>query len=585
MFSAKMLPLRRVAALLLALALLVGCAACAAPQPSSSSAVTTAAASSAPAASESAAATPVASAAAGDNFNAAGYPIFKQTVTLGVTGDKDATPDWNDTVLVQEIEKRLGIKLDCKPVDHDSWKTQLTLMMSTNALPDIVANAGMTLVELAQYGSQGYLLPMNQYVDTYAPNLKGYLDKFTNFKGAVTSPDGNIYGLVRFTPDTPIAQVSRTWLNKSWLDNLKLSAPKTVDELYNILVAFRDKDANGNGDATDELPFSTVFNQGNYANRMLLSAFGIQTSAENYILQATDGKIGIAETTDNYKAYLRFMNKLYKEKLLDQESFVQTGDEFRAKQAAGRVGVFGEAAPFVGAGKDLSYDTGFLWLGALTSESNSTPTVPMDSPVGTGVLVALSAKTAYPEAAVRFVDYLYTSEGAMAARRGFEGMTFDWKAIEGMDGSKVAEMRKPEGYDSNEKYRYTKAVINNAFFLLSLSEGSQYKVIQGATADQLDNILLPLYGWAVLIQKDALNRSDAKQVDTLPAFTYTAEESQTATALQNDVKLYLQNAAAQFITGEVDIDKGWDNHLKTLDQIGLTKLLAIEQAAYDRMKK
>jgi putative aldouronate transport system substrate-binding protein len=351
------------------------------------------------------------------------------------------------------------------------------------------------------------------------------------------------------------------------------------------LVAFREKDANGNGDAADELPFSTIFSQNNAALCELLSAHGIQTTTVNYILQAADGKVGIAETTENYKAYLKFLNKLYKEQLLDQESFVQTSDEFRAKAGADRVGFFGDAAPFVAAGKDVSHDASFLWMGALTSESNSTPTVAMASLVGNNVLIALSAKTAYPEAAVRLVDYFYTAEGAWASRRGFADITFDWKEIEGIPGSKVAEMRKPDGYDSAEKYRYTKAVINNAFMLLMLSEGTQYKVIEEATDDQLGNTLLPKYGWAVLIQKGALGRADAQKVDTLPAFTYTAEESQTATALQNDVRLYLQSATAQFITGETDIDAGWENHLKTLDQIGLTKLLAIEQAAYDRMTK
>ena len=37
------------------------------------------------------------------------------------------------------------------------------------------------------------------------------------------------------------------YIRKDWLEKLGLEEPKTVDELYNVLVTFRDKDPNGNG--------------------------------------------------------------------------------------------------------------------------------------------------------------------------------------------------------------------------------------------------------------------------------------------------------------------------------------------------
>lgn len=43
-------------------------------------------------------------------------------------------------------------------------------------------------------------------------------------------------------------------INKQWLDNLKLEVPATTDELYTVLKAFKEQDANGNGDSKDEIP-------------------------------------------------------------------------------------------------------------------------------------------------------------------------------------------------------------------------------------------------------------------------------------------------------------------------------------------
>ncbi|MFQ9679625.1 MAG: hypothetical protein ACLRZH_05580 [Ruthenibacterium lactatiformans] len=34
--------------------------------------------------------------------------------------------------------------------------------------------------------------------------------------------------------------------------------PETTDELYDMLVAFKEQDANGNGDPSDEIPFTCV---------------------------------------------------------------------------------------------------------------------------------------------------------------------------------------------------------------------------------------------------------------------------------------------------------------------------------------
>lgn len=46
------------------------------------------------------------------------------------------------------------------------------------------------------------------------------------------------------------------YLNKTWLDNLGLTYPETVEELYTVLKAFKEQDANGNGDPNDEIPIS-----------------------------------------------------------------------------------------------------------------------------------------------------------------------------------------------------------------------------------------------------------------------------------------------------------------------------------------
>lgn len=74
----------------------------------------------------------------------------------------------------------------------------------------------------------------------------------------------------------------------------------------------------------------------------------------------------IGETTDAYKAYLNYMHSLWEDGLMDVDFFVQDSATFNAKAAEDKVGMYGAAAPFVAASKDISYDSGFYWIGALT---------------------------------------------------------------------------------------------------------------------------------------------------------------------------------------------------------------------------
>lgn len=41
----------------------------------------------------------------------------------------------------------------------------------------------------------------------------------------------------------------------------------------------------------------------------------------------------------------------------------------------------------------------------------------------------------------------------------------------------------------------------------------------------------------------------------------------------------------RFITGELDIDSEWESHVETVKNMGLDRMLEIDQAAYDRMYK
>lgn len=47
--------------------------------------------------------------------------------------------------------------------------------------------------------------------------------------------------------DSSIDKAPMLWIRRDWIKKLGLEMPKTLDELYNVMVAFRDQDPDGNG--------------------------------------------------------------------------------------------------------------------------------------------------------------------------------------------------------------------------------------------------------------------------------------------------------------------------------------------------
>lgn len=119
-------------------------------------------------------------------------------------------------------------------------------------------DANMAVTDEETYGPQGIFLDLTDLIDQYAPNIKAMMEKYPDVKAAMTSMDGKIYGLP-YVFHTATVQGHTAFFSEEWMKNVGVDkVPETTDELYDMLVAFKEQDANGNGDPSDEIPFTCV---------------------------------------------------------------------------------------------------------------------------------------------------------------------------------------------------------------------------------------------------------------------------------------------------------------------------------------
>lgn len=513
--------------------------------------------------------------------NETGYPITSEEITVTAAGPMlSGCEDWSQLAVIDEYANRLGIRLDCDFYETD-WETQLTLKVAGDELPDMLIGCSMNVSDVNEWGGEGYFLDLSQYMDLM-PNLKAYFDQYPELEAYCTTSDGHIYGLPKLKVDMT-DRLTRSFINKQWLDNLGLSMPTSIDEYYDVLVAFKEQDANGNGDPDDEIPLLFTSDSGGYTalEKTLLDAYGIFTTDPNYVLQADEsGKVELANINDTYKEYLKFMHRLYAEGLMEQEAFTITGDEITTKQQGDVYGSFGcGSAPFVMANKDISYDANWMALSGMSSELHPKREASIASPVQNSILVAVNGNTEYPEALARFIDYFYTEEGMLSATKGYDGVTFDM-VQDDLLGTEVPEMRIPDGYTSGEEFRYKGAILNEALNLVEKNIDRQAMFESDREVLEKPEFV-EKYGWAARVI-DAFKSDDVTGVEAYPVVSYTSDEVEERGAVYKDITTYLKQARAQFITGELDLDKDWDTYVNTLNQMNLGRLLEIEQAAYDR---
>ena len=513
--------------------------------------------------------------------NETGYPITSEEITVTAAGPMPSGCEvWSQLAVIDEYANRLGIRLDCDFYETD-WETQLTLKVAGDELPDMLIGCSMNVSDVNEWGGEGYFLDLSQYMDLM-PNLKAYFDQYPELEAYCTTSDGHIYGLPKLKVDMT-DRLTRSFINKQWLDNLGLSMPTSIDEYYDVLVAFKEQDANGNGDPDDEIPLLFTSDSGGYTalEKTLLDAYGIFTTDPNYVLQADEsGKVELANINDTYKEYLKFMHRLYAEGLMEQEAFTITGDEITTKQQGDVYGSFGcGSSPFVMANKDSSYDANWMALSGMSSELHPKREASIASPVQNSILVAVNGNTEYPEALARFIDYFYTEEGMLSATKGYDGVTFDM-VQDDLLGTEVPEMRIPDGYTSGEEFRYKGAILNEALNLVEKNIDRQAMFESDREVLEKPEFV-EKYGWAARVI-DAFKSDDVTGVEAYPVVSYTSDEVEERGAVYKDITTYLKQARAQFITGELDLDKDWDTYVNTLNQMNLGRLLEIEQAAYDR---
>lgn len=468
---------------------------------------------------------------------------------------------------LQKAEDAAGVDIEWQEITAD-WAQKKGTMLASGDTPDLFVGPNViTDADFAQF--QGLFQDLTELLPE-APNVQQMFDDKPETKIIATQPDGKIYGLPKYQRFWP-ASATRQYINQTWLDNLGLSMPTTWDELYDVLVAFKEKDANGNGNPNDEIPMDWPGGIGGFFNpAVLLGGLGITLtdgSGQGYFVE--DGKVKNFLTDERYQKMVVFLNKLYKAGLINPEVFTHDYTKFqsvaRGEGDTAKVGFtwgwvasdrFGEQlAPQYTSMSPLKESAGFS--GKLSWSYDF-------STLNYGVnQIVMSAKTKNKEAAMRFINELYKQEVSMQVLFGSLGTNIKDNGDGTYSVLPPADSKMDPG-----TWKWTSTWADN---------GPMY------LPDSL-NLTLGKDMQEVLVQSEPLE--DALAVDTekdiFPGMfiKYTTADNNTMSLSNTNVMNLANTNFAKWVT-KGGIETQWDEYVKQSKKAGLDQNIEIMQKYYD----
>ena len=478
--------------------------------------------------------------AAGASYIMAGY-------------DNTQYRDWLNNQFFARMEEKTGVHFVYQQYKEESkWTAEKAAMTADSShLPDVLFKASLTGAECISLREKGVLIDLKPYLQENCPNLWALLDAHPEYMEAITLPDGSIAALP-FLSEPPVQNY--IWINREWLDNLRLSAPTTAQELVDVLTAFKTRDPNRNGKA-DEIPLGFL---GPFDLKFLGHAFGL--IANDYNIFAENGQVKFMPLEENFRLLVTWCRDLYAERLLDKNGFIST-DQMRTVTDSKATPTYGAIITNMAADIfAVSWAENYEILMPLSYNGKQ---VYRDfaGPVIRGAFAVTSA-CKEPEKMLQWVDNLYTEEGAVLASIGGENVDYlvdgdgTWHFVDGVQ-------------NSYELFRASTLIEGGAMYPGILPQDFQRRM-SGSDLVQ-----------KVLDQQNAFNEFVRLP---FPYYTLTAEQAAKIAPLQNEIGYYVDMQIARWVLGEEEIsDETFAAFEQKLNELGLEEFLAFWQDVLNRL--
>lgn len=471
--------------------------------------------------------------------------------TKGYIADNNCQTKW----IQQKFGDPNNIKVTFVPIPRSQEIDKLNILMASNQAPDICFTYSDGVV--INFAKNGSLVDLGGLLDKNAPNLKKFLGddllsygRWDNVQYAIPAKRVNLAAL-------------STFIRKDWLDKLGMPVPKTTEEFYNTMKAFKEKDPGKLGDKT--IPFGLMVdpNNINWTISLLADSFKKSISDED-IASLPNWAI------PGYKEGIRFLNKMYNEGLLDTKFASDKGGvQYNNNITDGITGSFIN-------GFDMPYRPTPGWVAMLKSKVPDAELIPIDPFVNfegkhvkmkynpNGLFIIIPKTSQHKAEAIKYLEWMSDPKVLFYLQNGEKGVHFsDLK--NGLPVNVVPNDKLPDDKKAN--------FIDLSIIVIGKEFGSEEKNIEAASSG---------YPGYEELYKQTYNIA-MTDANFMPHIDKSIEaKSKYSKALSDkDVEILVKSITCK----PGDFDKTYDSLVDQYLKAGGQEVIDETRAAYKAMKK
>lgn len=498
------------------------------------------------------------------------YPLDQQgeTITFWTTipgNQTDIFPNgYNDHFLINDVEEALGVDLDIISVPQIAMgdTTDFDLMIASGDWPDLLNVTGYKGGLTQAYSDEIILELTDEMLSEYAPAYYSLLMAQTQENIRATQTEGAYYAMYGITKGEGASASRGMVIRTDWLSELNMDMPSTVEELTEILKAFKHT-------YNPQYPY---FIEADADLIYMCAAFNTDTVGyyNNGALPLyRDGdEVKVAWATDEYRKFLEWFNECYQEGIFEPAFYStasdQAGDRY-ANLINGQIGVYEDSPTSIADWKQYALNgenVEVSFFPNLVDENGNNTWGEEQQVIDSRSAMSITTTCQNPELALEVLNYFFTEDGAVMANYGIEGYSFN--------------------YDKNGEVEYTELLTNSEYQL-------SMRALHGLYSWNLfpymiySDAMYPMYTEEVLEALEIMSTDGITAEHYYPsAISLTTAQSDAIITTVTDVATYSQEQLLKFMVGDLAItDENWDAYVNQLYAYGLQDAIDVYQEAYD----
>lgn len=462
------------------------------------------------------------------------------------------------------IEERTNVTFDLTLIARSDYEDKKSVLVNSGDAPYIIPKT----YEEGKYVNGGQVVAISDWVK-YMPNYQKCVEEWgmiDDLKAKLQS-DGKYYvlpGMWEAASGGYSYIIRKDIFEAAGIDVEEIEKTWTYEDFYEALKTVKDYTG-------AEYVWSDG-SKGDSSLKIAGPAYGVRAGwdiANGLVFDHENLEFKFANTTDNFKEYVTYFNKLITEGLLDPESFSQEDDAAKAKFFTGQTYVMnGNYQNLADYSTQMQVDDAKLYMVVQPGGPEGLLQIE-NSRLENGIMISKNALDELGEEEfikmLRFIDWLwYSEEGQMLSLWGVEGETYtrDGDTVVLNEDITFNGMNPTATKKLNADYGFAGGVF--AYGGSSWLRTSKFTEGEKSFNDRIQEY------------------RTQRPID--PPFMPNEEESEELNLIQTPLVDCMKIWTQKFIIGQADIETDWDAYLAECEALGATRFVNKVNEIFEKNK-